>query len=283
MPDYNYNVKTKKGHNGVGRVTDAQRNATIERAYSMYEKMGLSDEQIASLIAAFNVESGFNPKAEHTLPEKHKVNAEPSTLHIGATGIETSINASATYNTATHYVGLGQFDEGTWTDAVNLYEKKYGEKLDPAKARYDELSQIKVSGAWMKDKIWPTAVKYDANPSLEGSSLQEIAYGLWHQGANSKADRVKTFLEGTGKDKFLNETNQLSVWFNDTYDNMNSDLLQMEKANKNNGEANKNIGDIWIEGVKKFFNDPVIQGFMTQMLVSQMSATQSSANQETLI
>lgn len=115
-------VEIKHGKNGVGEMTKPQKNAIIELAHGVWKDMGLSNEQIAALIATMNIESGFNPLAEQT------------------TGDGT-------------YIGLGQFDGKTWSEAVTKYNKYFNETLDPTKERCDILSQIKVSGAWIKKPL----------------------------------------------------------------------------------------------------------------------------------
>lgn len=244
-------VETKKGKNGVG-VSDPEKNATIELAHGVWTDMGLSNEQIAAGIATMNIESGFNSKAEHT--------------QDGET-----------------YIGLGQFDDDTWDEAVTKYNKYFNEKLDPAKERYDILSQIKVSGAWIKDRIWPNAVYYNADPSLEGNSLQEIAYGLWHEGASKKegkVDKLKTFLEGTKNDQFLNKTGGLSTSFNDTYDTIDAELHLRDEASKDldnavlqaqKNETNKSIWDVVIEELKKFLDESDTQDIIQQFINQQSS------------
>ncbi|MBI5888189.1 MAG: hypothetical protein HZB82_05700 [Deltaproteobacteria bacterium] len=134
------NVRIKKGHNGVGNVSEPQKNAIIELAHDVWKNMGLSREQIAALVATMNIESGFNPLAEHT--KKGKT-----------------------------YIGLGQFDEGTWGDAVTTYNYNYSENLDDTKERYDILSQIKVMGSYMKDTI--CLMQFITTQTL---SLEEIAF-----------------------------------------------------------------------------------------------------------
>ncbi len=244
------NVEIKKGHNGVGNVTDPQMNAIIELAHGIWKNMGLSNEQIAAAIATMNIESGFNPLAEHTQNGKT-------------------------------YIGLGQFDEKTWNYAIDLYKKNYGEKLNPDLERYDILSQIKVMGSYMKYPVWPNAVYYNANPSLSGNSLQEIAYGLWNRGASRttyKVDMLKTFLEGTKNGQFMNETGGLSGSFNDTYNNIYDELQLRNEANKNSDnaapqaqmdEANKNLWDTVIEELKKFLDSSGTQDIIRQFIDQQ--------------
>ena len=252
-------VDIKKGKNGVGDVSKPEKDAIIELAHGVWKAMGLSNEQIAALDATFNVESGFNSKAEHTDIQTHYVKSTPLTA------------ASATYTTETHYIGLGQFDEATWGDAVNTYNKKSGETLDPTAERYDILSQIKVSGSHMKDTIYRRVDMFHNDDSLKNHSIQEVAYGLWHQGAYSKVTRVKTFLEGTGTDQFLNKKSGLSGSFNDTYDTIDAELQQRDAADKNldNAEADKTLWDAVIEELKKFLDKSSTQDIIQQFIGQQ--------------
>ena len=117
-------VKIKKGGgkniSAAGNVTENNKNGIIDLAAIVWKDMGLTKEQVATGIATMNVESGFNPMAK-----------SPTSSHFG----------------------LGQMSNGTWGDAVDVYNKYFHETLDPAIERKDLLSQVKVMGAWMKEKI----------------------------------------------------------------------------------------------------------------------------------
>ncbi len=64
------NIQIKKGKGGCGDVTVEQKNDLIEHAVSIWEGMGLSDEQIAFGIGVMGLESGFNPHAKGTTSPK---------------------------------------------------------------------------------------------------------------------------------------------------------------------------------------------------------------------
>lgn len=172
-------IRIKKGPGGCGNVSEEKKNGIISDAVSLWEKMGLSEERIAFGIATMGVESGFNPAAK------------------GGSQTER---------------GLGQITDPTWQDAVKYHNKRYDEQVDLITGRTDEASQVRVMGAWI-EKVWETAGGLVKNSSLQGYGLEEVAYGLWHQGAYSDADRVGGFLLSDG----YNDRN-IAPYFRDTYD-----------------------------------------------------------------
>lgn len=155
-------IRIKKGPGGCGDVTEKKKNEVIGNAVSVWETMGLTDEQIAFGIATMNVEAGFNAKAE---------------------------------NPRTTAYGLGQFVKGTWDDAVTRYNKRHDPDINPKKGRTDESSQIAVMGEWV-NYVWNKASGIKDAESLRSFDYQEIAYGLWHEGQNAGSSKVGAYLKG---------------------------------------------------------------------------------------
>ncbi|MBI2413573.1 MAG: hypothetical protein HYV24_10240 [Deltaproteobacteria bacterium] len=48
-------IKIKKGLGGAGQITEEQKNLTIDRSASLWEKIGLSKEEISFGIATMNI------------------------------------------------------------------------------------------------------------------------------------------------------------------------------------------------------------------------------------
>lgn len=159
-------IQGKKGR-GIGHVTNEQKNAVISKAESKWKEMGLTQNEIAFGIATMGVESGFDPKAKSPDP-----------------------NSTAE--------GLGQFLKGTWPDAVTEYNKKSNAHLKPDQSRHDPDAQLSVMGAWIS-KVWERAGKLWGTPGFQEYSHAEVAYGLWHTGADAPTNSVRKFLE-TSKD-----------------------------------------------------------------------------------
>ena len=63
------NIGIKKGPGGCGDVTEEQKNSTKDHAVSTWERMGLSEDEIAFGIGVMGLESGFDPHAKSTAPE----------------------------------------------------------------------------------------------------------------------------------------------------------------------------------------------------------------------
>ena len=61
-------IGIKKGKGGCGDVTEEQKNSTIDHAVSTWERMGLSDDEIAFGIAVMGLESGFNHRTIRRIP-----------------------------------------------------------------------------------------------------------------------------------------------------------------------------------------------------------------------
>lgn len=161
------NIQIKKGTGG--HVTEEQKNNLIEHAVSTWERMGLSDDQMAFGIAVMGAESGFNPDAK---------------------GLKSK----------TEY-GLGQFIEPTWKEAVNHYNTRPEHKarhepdIDPDKGRNDVDSQIAVIGAWIPN-TWGNALAIPVKKRPKGYGFNEIAYGKWHEGQNKSPEGIGKFLGG---------------------------------------------------------------------------------------
>lgn len=187
------NIEIKEGSGGAGAVTEDEKNATIEKAVSQWESMGLSQEQIAFGIATMNVESGFNSNAKNPAPK------------------------------STAY-GLGQIIDDTWSYAVDDYNRHFrghGPKIYPDVSRDDADAQIKVMGAYI-DRVWERVKELAGDSRLRYNNFMEVAYGIWHQGLGAGIeDRinkkgkliigVKTYLDGkeyshTDTEIYLNGT-----------------------------------------------------------------------------
>ena len=189
------NIKIKRGRGGAGEVTEDEKNATIEKAVSQWERMGLSQEQIAFGIATMNVESGFNSDAKNPAPD------------------------------STAY-GLGQFTDDTWIYAVDYYNNHFrghGPKIYPYVSRDDADAQIKVMGAYIV-RVWTRATKLVGDSRLKDYHFMEVAYGIWHQGIGAGIeDRinkngkliigVKSYLDGDYK----TEKGKIDIYLNGTY------------------------------------------------------------------
>lgn len=190
---YNFwkNIKIKKGSGGVGNVTDNEKCATIDKADSTWERMGLTQEQRAFGIASMNVESGFNPAAKNP--------------------------GSTAY-------GLGQFIDPTWKDAVTYYNDKIRgkneSKIYPDVSRSDPDAQIKVMGAWIQ-RVWGRAKELAGDPKLKDYSFIETAYGVWHEGVYAKIDDLKNkdgkIIQGIKTFLKENEFGSIRPYLNSTY------------------------------------------------------------------
>lgn len=141
------NIKIKKGLGGAGQISEEQKNLIIDKTVSVWEKFGLSKEEISFGAATMNLESGFNPNA------KYPVNGYTAS-------------------------GLGQFTDATWYDAVREYNDKYrgasDPKIFPDVNRADIDAQIKAMGAWIS-KVWDSALGFAENPLLNNFTVPEIA------------------------------------------------------------------------------------------------------------
>jgi hypothetical protein len=181
-------IRVKKGYGGVGDVTEEEKDAIIEKAVSQWEKMGLTQEEMAFGIATMNVESGFNP-------------------HVKGTS-------------KTEY-GLGQFNDDTWHDAVREYNGKYKTpsepRIYPDVSRDDPDTQIKAMGAWIR-KVWEKAknLKLRNDPRFQDYNLMEVAYGFWHKGFYKSVDGVKAYLDDADEG-YKNKTAQIDFYLDDTY------------------------------------------------------------------
>ncbi len=196
MPESDWEtIQTKKGQ-GIGNVTEDQKNATIEKAERTWDKMGLTDEQKAFGIATIGLESGFDPNAKG------------------------SAKGSDEY-------GLGQFKRETWGDAVKHYNKQYDPDIDNAdKARNDPDAQTKVMGAWVPS-IWDRAGEIASDPNVKGYDQKQIAYGKWNQGQNAHAKGVGDYLKGNWHDP------NVGGYFDTTYDRA-MQALKIRKQRGNN-------------------------------------------------
>lgn len=148
---------------GAKKVTEDQKNRTIEHAVSTWQGMGLTNPEIAFGIATMGLESAFNPRIKG-----------PSTSERG----------------------LGQFNDDTWRDAVNYYNRERTKPgntawpaVDPVKGRDDHDSQINVMGPWIRN-VWDKAGQIGDDRRLEGHTFQQIAYGKWKEGANKSAKGI---------------------------------------------------------------------------------------------
>lgn len=121
------NITRKTGPGGVGAVSEEYKDSIITDAVTTWQQMGLTQQQIAYGIAAIGVESGFNPDA------------------VSSTGP----------------IGLGQFSQDTWTDAVKYYNDNYSGHIDVQANRNDPAAQIAVMGAW-SSRIWEKASTWEA-------------------------------------------------------------------------------------------------------------------------
>lgn len=167
--------------------------------------MGLSDDEIAFGIATMGVESGFDSKAK----------ASGSTAR-----------------------GLGQFLESTWKDAVKNYNSHYGGSLDTDLSRHDADSQTAVMGAYIKKVIWPTAKRHAADSKLSSYSVEEIAYGMWHEGVGTEGnvERVSKYL---GRTDGYNNTN-VKAYFRRTYNKAKEVLKTYPKRNSGGEQSRTN-------------------------------------------
>jgi hypothetical protein len=160
------NIQSKKGPGGVGDVTEEEKNNHIERAVNTWERMGLTEDQIAFGIGVMGLESGFNPRARN-----NKSTAE----------------------------GLGQFTGDTWKDAVKRYNTRPAHKklsepdIDLVTGRTDPDSQIQAMGAWITN-AWGQAAAIPRKKAPKGYSFDELAYGKWHGGMNKNAEGISKFL-----------------------------------------------------------------------------------------
>ncbi len=169
MPESDWNTIQIKEIPGKKKVTEDQKNATIEKGMSTWDQMGLSDEQKAFGGAVIGTESAFDPHAKGPSESER---------------------------------GLGQFTDRTWKDAVNYYndERKKPQNqnwpaVDAVKGREDHDSQIRVMGPWIQ-KTWESAGEIARDPNVKGYSQEQIAYGKWHGGVNQPAKGVGNYLKG---------------------------------------------------------------------------------------
>ena len=202
MPSTDWDTIQIKDIEGAKKLTEDQKNATIEHAVKTWEGMGLDPAQIAFGTAVIGTESAFNPHIKG--PSKSEY-------------------------------GLGQFDEPTWGDAVNHYNderKKPGNHdwphVDRVKGRDDHDSQIQVMGPWIK-KAWDEAGKIARDPNVKGYDQKQIAYGKWHGGVNESAKNVGGYLKENWHKP------DLGGYFDTTYDRANQAL----KMRKDREEQNK--------------------------------------------
>ena len=148
---------------GRKKVTENQKNATIERAVSTWKSMGLADPQIAFGTAVMGHKSGFDANA-------------------------------GGMNEASDEYGLGQFTQNTWRDAVDYYNENYRPIIEnAAKAKADPDAQIRVMGAWVP-RIWEAAGDIAWDPSVKRYDQKQIAYGIWNQGQDADAKDVGLYL-----------------------------------------------------------------------------------------
>jgi hypothetical protein len=152
---------------GAKKVTEDQKNKTIEHAVNTWQGMGLTDPEIAFGTTVMGHESAFNPHLK------------------GPSKTER---------------GLGQFTGDTWKDAVNYYnderkkpENSHWPAVDPVKGRDDHDSQIQVMGPWVRN-AWNGAGDIVRDPNVKGYDQKQIAYGKWNQGQNAQADKVGKYL-----------------------------------------------------------------------------------------
>ncbi|MBI5885384.1 MAG: transglycosylase SLT domain-containing protein [Deltaproteobacteria bacterium] len=186
MPTRWDTIQGKKGR-GIGQVTNEQKNAVISKAESRWKEMGLTDKEIAFGIATMGVESGFDPKAKSTDP---KSTAE----------------------------GLGQFNDKTWSDAVNLYNKKFNAHLKPDSSRQDPDAQIAVMGAWIP-YVMDRTKKFEGSSEFKDYNQTEIAYGLWHTGAYASTGQLQDFLiDKDHKSGFKNNRAYLNSTHKEAYE-----------------------------------------------------------------
>jgi hypothetical protein len=201
------NIQIKQGH-GAGKVTEDQKNATIERALTMWDQMDLklTKEQKAWAAAMMGTESGFYSKAH------------------GKT------ESSDEY-------GLGQFTKGTWDLAMKHYDderknhaRSHWPAVDQKKAReeQDQDSQIAVMGPWIK-KTWDSAGEVAHDPQLKGYNGNQIAYGKWHGGLSKSAKGVGDYLKENW------HTPDIGGYFDVTYDR----AMQALKIREDREERNK--------------------------------------------
>ncbi|MBI5809813.1 MAG: hypothetical protein HZB21_01290 [Deltaproteobacteria bacterium] len=179
-------IEIKKGLGGVGDVTEAEKDAIIEKAVAQWEKMGLTQNEMAFGIATMNVESGFNP-------------------HVKGTS-------------ETEY-GLGQFNDITWRPAVKEYNDKYRGKTEhriyPDVSRDDPDAQIKVMGAWIR-KVWEKYEKIALDPKLKDYDPVEVAYSIWNKGINKSVDGLKTYLNDADEG-YKKKKAGIRLYLNNTY------------------------------------------------------------------
>jgi hypothetical protein len=160
------NIQIKKGSGGVGDVTDEEKNHHIEQAVKTWERMGLTEDQIAFGIGVMGLESGFNPRAG---------------------------------NAGSSAKGLGQFTEGTWKDAVRHYNtraahrKLFEPDIDPVTGSGNIDSQIQVMGPWIAN-AWEQAAAIPRKKAPKGYGFDELAYGKWHEGMNKDAEGIGKYL-----------------------------------------------------------------------------------------
>ncbi len=170
---------------GKQTLSESEKDKVIDDTADKWARMGLSRKQIAFGIATMGLESGFDPTAKGTSKSEY---------------------------------GLGQFNDPTWKDAVEKYNKLHGTKFDPDKTKRDPTTQQAVMGEWIK-VIWSKAKELSKDPALKGHSLEEVAYALWHNGRSSKPKDIKTYLEKKENDKdgdgFNNDHNK--GYFDKTY------------------------------------------------------------------
>ncbi|MBI5810922.1 MAG: hypothetical protein HZB21_07035 [Deltaproteobacteria bacterium] len=181
-------IPIKMGGDAGKGVTSADKEMIINNAVSKWKAMGLSQEYISFGIATMNIDSGFNPYARS--------------------------------GSKTEY-GLGQFRTDTWDRAVERYNTFFGGDINKASDRSDIGAQIAVMGAWI-GYIRPIAERRADNPAFNDRDVNEIAYGLWHGGANAESVDVESFLQENFDRK------EPSFYFHNTVDQVNA-ALEMQK------------------------------------------------------
>ena len=168
-------------------------NNIISESVETWKTMGLTNDQIALGVALMYVESKYDPNAKNP-------------------------NSTA--------YGLGQFLDGTWSDAVDIYNSNNDPDLEYITSRTDSQAQIEVLGSWIKDELWVKAEQMINDQFLSSYSFDDIVYALHHEGQNSSAERLKKYLDGDYKtysfNGFINDISQVSknilnaedsIWF----------------------------------------------------------------------